>query len=128
MSIKRNGSQASIKGPADTFTGNVRIDPLFQSPGPAQFGGASVSFEPGARSAWHTHPCGQTLIVTAGLGWTQCLWMSADRVLLAANDVLNRKFTPLVDDGRKVCAGNQQLIYSDGLRFVSERIDSGASK
>jgi quercetin dioxygenase-like cupin family protein len=50
----------------------VWIDPLFQSPGPAEFSGASVTFEPGARSAWHTHPCGQTLIVTAGLGWTQC--------------------------------------------------------
>jgi quercetin dioxygenase-like cupin family protein len=72
MKIKRNGSQASSKGPAEYFTGNVRIDPLFQSPGPAQFSGASVTFEPGARSAWHTHPCGQTLIVTAGLGWTQC--------------------------------------------------------
>jgi quercetin dioxygenase-like cupin family protein len=70
--IKRNGSQASSKGPAEWFTGNVRIDPLFQSPGPATFSGSSVTFEPGARSAWHTHPSGQTLIVTAGLGWTQC--------------------------------------------------------
>lgn len=72
MEIKRNGSRASIKGPVENFTGNVRVDPLFQSPGPAQFAGALVTFEPGARSAWHTHPCGQTLIVTAGLGWTQC--------------------------------------------------------
>ena len=72
MNLKRNGSQASMKGPEENFTGNARIDPLFQAPGPAVFGGASVSFEPGARSAWHTHPCGQTLIVTAGLGWTQC--------------------------------------------------------
>jgi quercetin dioxygenase-like cupin family protein len=72
MDIKRKGSQPPIKGSPDTFTGDVRIEPLFQSPGPAQFGGASVTFEPGARSAWHTHPCGQTLIVTAGLGWTQC--------------------------------------------------------
>ena len=72
MQIKRNGSQPSIKGSADNFTGTVRIDPLFQSPGPAQFNGASVTFEPGARSAWHTHPGGQTLIVTSGLGWTQC--------------------------------------------------------
>lgn len=72
MSIKRNGSQPSMKGPAETFTGNVRIDPLFQAPGTTPFGGASVTFEPGARSAWHTHPCGQVLIVTAGLGWTQC--------------------------------------------------------
>ena len=72
MIIRRNGSQASMKGPETTFIGNVRIDPLFQSPGPASFGGATVSFEPGSRSAWHTHPCGQTLIVTSGLGWTQC--------------------------------------------------------
>jgi quercetin dioxygenase-like cupin family protein len=72
MEIKRNGSQASSKGPAEYFTGSVRIEPLFRSPGPAQFSGAGVTFEPGARSAWHTHPCGQTLIVTAGLGWTQC--------------------------------------------------------
>ena len=56
MDIKRKGSQPSIKGAPETFTGDVRIDPLFQSPGPAQFGGASVTFEPGARSAWHTHP------------------------------------------------------------------------
>jgi quercetin dioxygenase-like cupin family protein len=72
MELKRNGSQASLKGSPENFTGNVRIDPLFQSLGPATFGGASVTFEPGARSAWHTHPCGQTLVVTAGLGWTQC--------------------------------------------------------
>jgi len=72
VELKRNGSQASLKGSPENFTGNVRIDPLFQSPGPATFGGVSVTFEPGARSAWHTHPCGQTLIVTAGLGWTQC--------------------------------------------------------
>jgi quercetin dioxygenase-like cupin family protein len=72
MEITRNGSRPSLKGPVENFTGNVRVDPLFQSPGPAQFGGALVTFEPGARSAWHTHPCGQTLIVTSGLGWTQC--------------------------------------------------------
>lgn len=72
MQIRRNGSQASSKGTGACFTGNVRIDPLFQSPGPAHVSGASVTFEPGARSAWHTHPCGQTLVVTAGLGWTQC--------------------------------------------------------
>jgi len=72
MIVARNGSQASMKGPATTFMRDVRIDHLLQSPGPASFGGATVCFEPGARSAWHTHPCGQTLIVTAGLGWTQC--------------------------------------------------------
>ena len=72
MELKRKGSQPSAQGPAENFTGAVRIDPLFQSPGPATFSGAYVTFEPGARSAWHTHPCGQTLIVTAGRGWTQC--------------------------------------------------------
>ncbi len=71
MEIKRVGSQPSNKGPADWFTGTVRIDPLFQAPAPARVGGASVTFEPGARTAWHTHPLGQTLIVTAGCGWVQ---------------------------------------------------------
>ena len=72
MEIKRNGSQPSAKGPQDYFTGAVRIDPLFEAPDPARARGANVTFEPGARSAWHTHPLGQTLIVTSGLGWTQC--------------------------------------------------------
>ena len=71
MDIKRSGSQPSGKGPADWFTGTVRIDPLFQAPDPARAAGASVTFEPGARTAWHTHPLGQTLIVTAGCGWAQ---------------------------------------------------------
>ena len=71
MEIKRNGSQASSQGPADYFTGAVRIDPLFQAPDPARARGASVTFEPGARTAWHTHPLGQTLIVTSGRGWVQ---------------------------------------------------------
>ena len=71
MEIKRAGSQPSAKGPAEWFTGNVRIDPLFQAPDSARGQGASVTFEPGARTAWHTHPLGQTLIVTAGLGWVQ---------------------------------------------------------
>lgn len=69
MDIKRSGSQPSGKGSADYFTGAVRIDPLFQAPLPARVVGASVTFEPGARTAWHTHPLGQTLIVTAGSGW-----------------------------------------------------------
>jgi quercetin dioxygenase-like cupin family protein len=86
MNLKRNGSQPSLKGPAEYFTGAVRIDPLFQSPGPARFGGALVTFEPGARSAWHTHPCGQTLIVTAGLGWTQC-W-GESKVEIRPGDVI----------------------------------------
>jgi quercetin dioxygenase-like cupin family protein len=72
MDIKRNGTQASIKGPADWFTGTVRIDPLFlKADDPARATGASVAFEPGARTAWHTHPLGQTLIVTAGCGLVQ---------------------------------------------------------
>jgi quercetin dioxygenase-like cupin family protein len=71
VEIQRVGTQPSGKGPADWFTGTVRIDPLFQAPDPAFVSGASVTFEPGARTAWHTHPLGQTLIVTAGAGWVQ---------------------------------------------------------
>src|SRR5690349_14837456 len=71
MEIKKVGSQASNKGPADWFTGTVRIDPLFQSPAPARAVGARVTFEPGARPAWHVHPLGQTLIVVAGVGLAQ---------------------------------------------------------
>ena len=72
MEIKRVGTQASVKGPADWFTGTVRIDPLFlKAADPARATGASVTFEPGARTAWHTHPLGQTLIVTAGCGRVQ---------------------------------------------------------
>ncbi|MEY2521199.1 MAG: hypothetical protein QOF24_2958 [Verrucomicrobiota bacterium] len=71
MEIKTNGSQPSSKGPADWFTGTVRVDPLFQAKAPARAAGASVTFEPGARTAWHTHPLGQTLIVTAGCGRAQ---------------------------------------------------------
>ena len=73
MEIRRNGSRPSRKGPAENFTGSVRIDPLFDPPEPARAYGALVTFEPGARTAWHTHPLGQTLIVTAGCGWTQCV-------------------------------------------------------
>ena len=71
MDIKRSGAEPSRKGPADWFTGSVRIDPLFAAPDPARVGGAHVTFEPGARTAWHTHPLGQTLIITSGLGWVQ---------------------------------------------------------
>ncbi|MBN9467471.1 MAG: cupin domain-containing protein [Bosea sp.] len=71
MEIKRSGSQPSGKGPAEYFTGQVRIDPLFNPPDPARIATAHVTFEPGARTAWHTHPLGQTLIVTAGCGWAQ---------------------------------------------------------
>ena len=71
MEIKKVGSQASSKGPAEWFTGTVRLDPLFQAHPPARAAGASVTFEPGARTAWHTHPLGQTLIVISGTGWAQ---------------------------------------------------------
>jgi quercetin dioxygenase-like cupin family protein len=71
MEVKRAGSQPSSKGSADWFTGTVRIDPLFQCAAPARAVGASVTFEPGARTAWHAHPLGQTVIVTAGCGWAQ---------------------------------------------------------
>jgi quercetin dioxygenase-like cupin family protein len=71
MEITRSGSQPSRKGPAEYFTGAVRIDAPFQAVDPARIGGATVTFEPGARTAWHTHPLGQTLLVTAGGGWVQ---------------------------------------------------------
>ena len=71
MDITHNGAQPSTPGPADWFTGRVRIDPLFTAPDPARVAGASVTFEPGARTAWHTHPLGQTLIVTFGHGRAQ---------------------------------------------------------
>ena len=71
MKITRSGSQSSTKGPHDWFTGVVRIDPLFAASAPARAAGNAVTFEPGARTAWHTHPLGQTLIVTFGLGWVQ---------------------------------------------------------
>jgi quercetin dioxygenase-like cupin family protein len=71
MEIKRVGTQPSGKGPSEWFTGTVRIDPLFQAPDPALVQGASVTFEPSARTAWHTHPLGQTLIVTSGYGLAQ---------------------------------------------------------
>jgi len=72
LEIKRNGSQPSGKGSAEHFTGAVRTDPLFQAPEPARAVGISVTFEPGARTAWHTHPLGQNLIVTSGCGRVQC--------------------------------------------------------
>ncbi|MCZ0738031.1 (R)-mandelonitrile lyase [Phreatobacter sp. AB_2022a] len=71
MDIKRSGSRPSNPGPADWFTGTVTVEPLFNAPEPARAAGARVTFQPGARTAWHTHPLGQTLIVTAGTGWVQ---------------------------------------------------------
>jgi quercetin dioxygenase-like cupin family protein len=72
MEIKRNGSRPSGKGPEAWFTGTVRVDPMFQVGDPTRLSGGQVTFEPGARTMWHTHPLGQTLIVTSGLGWVQC--------------------------------------------------------
>jgi quercetin dioxygenase-like cupin family protein len=72
MKITRNGSKPSVKGPSDWFTGAVRIDSSFQAEEASRSGGAIVTFEPGARTNWHTHPAGQTLVVLSGLGWTQC--------------------------------------------------------
>ena len=71
MQITRVGSRPSNKGPDDWFTGSVRIDPLFEVPEPGRAAGAVVTFEPGARTAWHTHPLGQTLIISSGCGWAQ---------------------------------------------------------
>jgi quercetin dioxygenase-like cupin family protein len=70
--IQRNGSKPSAPGPAASFTGQVRLDQHFQAPEPSRVSVAYVTFEPGARTNWHTHPLGQTLMVTSGVGWTQC--------------------------------------------------------
>ncbi len=86
MTMTRLGSQPSVIGPATTFTGAVRIDLAFQGDEPARAGGAIVTFEPGARTAWHTHPLGQTLIVTNGVGWTQC--EGEPKVEIRAGDVI----------------------------------------
>lgn len=86
MDIRRNGSQASKKQPADYFTGTVRLDPLMEAPEPARVRAASVTFEPGARTNWHTHPLGQTLVVTSGSGLTQT-WGGPVRVIRAGDVV-----------------------------------------
>lgn len=86
MELIRNGSQPSVKGPEEYFTGNVRIDAQFQGSDPSRVTGGIVTFEPGARSAWHTHPLGQTLIVTSGTGWTQC--EGEARVEIRAGDII----------------------------------------
>jgi quercetin dioxygenase-like cupin family protein len=80
MDFHPNGSRPSVKGPAETFTGNVRIDPLFKHPPPARALGSAVTFEPCSRTVWHTHPLGQTLIVTAGFGLVQS-WGAPARLL-----------------------------------------------
>jgi quercetin dioxygenase-like cupin family protein len=86
MEITRSGSRSSADGPAQFFTGTVHVETLIQAPEPSRVLAASVTFEPCARTAWHTHPLGQTLIVTAGTGWTQC--EGEDRVEIRAGDVI----------------------------------------
>ena len=87
MEIRPSGSQPSTKGPADWFTGNVRIDPLFAAVDPSRVSSALVTFEPGARTAWHTHPLGQRLVVTSGCGWVKC-WGGAKREIRAGDVVV----------------------------------------
>ncbi|WP_260923490.1 cupin domain-containing protein [Novosphingobium sp. 9] len=86
MKLIRNGTQPSVKGPAEYFTGQVRIDTPFQAMAPGRAGGAIVTFEPGARTAWHTHPLGQILLVTSGTGWRQC--EGEPKVEIRAGDVI----------------------------------------
>jgi quercetin dioxygenase-like cupin family protein len=86
MEIKRNGSLPSGKGPEDWFTGTVRLDNPFAAEEPARVAGATVTFEPGARTAWHTHPLGQTLVVIAGSGWVQNRLVRAGRKTLARSN------------------------------------------
>ena len=86
MKITRNGSKPSAKGPASWFTGDVRIDSPFQAEDEGRSGGAIVTFEPGARTHWHTHPAGQTLVVLSGVGWTQC--EGTPRTEIRAGDVV----------------------------------------
>ena len=108
MDIKRNGSRPSGKGPAEWFTGSVRIDPLFEAPEPAHGRGANVTFEPSARTAWHTHPLGQTVIVTAGLGAGSALGRPCRRnqtgrrgVVSARRETLARRRTDDRDDAHR---------------------------
>ncbi len=80
MQITRSGSRPTTKGSADYFSGSVHVEPLVQAPPPATVRAANVTFEPGARTAWHTHPLGQTLIITSGLGWAQCVGGSVEEL------------------------------------------------
>lgn len=86
MTIIRNGTKPSVKGPAAWFTGSVRIDSPFQAEEDGRAGGAIVTFEPGARTVWHTHPAGQSLVVLSGVGWTQC--EGGPRTEIRAGDVV----------------------------------------
>ncbi|WP_435036671.1 (R)-mandelonitrile lyase [Pseudomonas neuropathica] len=86
MSIVRNGEQASLMGAPANFVGNARIDPLFAAPEPSTVSAGAVTFQPGARSAWHTHPKGQALVVTAGVGWIQ--QVGGEKTVIKAGDVI----------------------------------------
>jgi quercetin dioxygenase-like cupin family protein len=118
MEIKRVGSQPSTKGPSDWFTGTVRIDPLFQVLDPARLSGAHVTFEPGARTAWHTHPLGQTLIVTAGCGWVQREGGPIEEI--RPGDVI--WFSP----GEKHCHGATPTNWRDAHRHSREEARQGS--
>ena len=121
MEIRRSGSQPSGKGPADYFTGSVRVDPLFQAPGPARVVSAHVTFEPGARTAWHTHPLGQTLIVTSGRGWVQTWGGPVEEIRPGRRG--------LVPAGREALAwcdaddGHDAYRHSGGARRQDRRMD-----
>ncbi len=121
MQITRAGSQPSGKGPADYFTGSVRIDTPFKGSAPARVGGAIVTFEPGARTAWHTHPLGQTLIVTSGCGWAQReggqleeIRPGRRRLVLSRREALAWRNADYGDDAR---------CYRRGARRQSRRLD-----
>jgi quercetin dioxygenase-like cupin family protein len=133
MEIKRSGSRPSRKGPAENFTGSVRIDPLFEPPDPARVFGTLVTFEPRARTAWHTHPLGQTLIVTAGCGWTQCwdgrkeeirpgdvIWSSRHQALARRNrdhrDVAYRHRGKASRQGRRLDGKGQRRTIPGGIK------------
>jgi quercetin dioxygenase-like cupin family protein len=113
MDIKQSGTQPSSRGPAEYFSGTVRVDPLFQSPPPARAAGALVTFEPGARSAWHTHPLGQILLVTTGLGITQC-WGEAP-VLIRPGDVISCPPNKKHWHGATASAAMSHIAIQEGL-------------
>src|SRR4030088_1885925 len=120
MEIKRNGSQPSVKGPSERFTGTVRIDPLFQAPEPRTRSRRQRNFEPCARTAWHTHPLGQTLIVTAGSGWVRRWGGPVEEIRpgdLTARKVLNFR----IADQSGVIASNHSICTGPPLQRFQER-------
>ena len=125
MEITRAGSRPSAKGPTDWFTGMVRIDPLIQTAAPARVGGAAVTFEPGARTAWHTHPLGQTLIVTGGCGRAQ-RWGGAIEEIRPAKAVNNRSMAALPVPGSGGCSEPRRPVRpgQGGRRAAGLRLDA----